>query len=81
MVFWKNDKNQREKNINSEEYDKVLKRISEINSRVEALDSKLENIKTSLSNLRGKFNQRLRGGGDQLPDAKEEYINDEMPIG
>lgn len=57
--FLSNDKN---KNVvNSDEYERISKRISELSARQEILDNKIEMLKTDVSNLRGRFNQRLKG--------------------
>jgi len=84
-MFWRN-KNLGEKNINSNEYDSVLKKISEINAELELFKTKLNLIKTDLDNLRGRFNQRIAKGreGDdkEAGEPTKELNNGEfIPLG
>jgi len=85
-MFWqrRNDSNSREKDINSSEYDKCLRRFSEGDSRIAALETKIELLKTDVANLRGKFNQRLTGlkvEEQKAEEAKDINTSNEIPFG
>ena len=69
--------------INSDEYDRVLKRISELNTDITALKGNYEILKSDISNLRGRFNQKLKGlQADEVKPETEKDINDPfVPFG
>jgi DNA anti-recombination protein RmuC len=90
MKMWKifNNANKNKEPVNSDEYERLLKRVAEIVADLSAVKASLENTRTDLSSLRGKFNQRLRGAdnteadkGSGKPTEEEKYISDELPLG
>jgi len=71
MAFWnKKHENPSPNPLNSEEYERLVKRIIEFNSKVAVLETNMELLKTDVANLRGKFNQRLKGLKEE--EGKEE---------
>jgi hypothetical protein len=56
-MFW----NQQRKSLNSEEYDKILKKLSELDNKVEVLNGKFKALETNYDLLRGQFNRKLAG--------------------
>ena len=90
MKMWKifNNANKNKEPVNSDEYERLLKRAAEIVADLSAVKASLENTRTDLSSLRGKFNQRLRGAdntgtdkGSGKPIEEENYLSDELPLG
>lgn len=73
MSFWKNNNNN--KVINSEEYEKLFKRITELNNKVEEIIGKIAIINTNYDNLRGNFNRKLSGTKEK-EEIKEETAKD-----
>lgn len=66
------------KSLNSDEYDKVLRKLSELNSELEIHKAKLSVIRTDLENLRGRFNQRLaKIGADENKEPPKEINSGE----
>ena len=69
--------------INSEEYDKCLRRMSELDTGIKTVKSEIELLRTDLANLRGKFNAKLTRIKEE--EAKEEtkdiYTTNEIPFG
>lgn len=63
------------KKLTSDEYEKVLKKISELNAEVALLRSEQEALKTNQNSLRGMINRRF--GGEQ---TKEENLNTGFPF-
>lgn len=53
MIFWQ------KKQINSDEYEKLTKKIIELNANYESLIKRVDLIVTDIANLRGRFNQKL----------------------
>ena len=47
--------------INSVEYEKLSKRITELVAEVETMRSKIKVLETDNANLRGNFNRKLSG--------------------
>ena len=66
-MFWKN------KELTSEEYNKVLKKIGGLEADVFQLAAKYEALNTSYNDLRGKFNRKLY----PLKKEEEEKQQDE----
>lgn len=56
-MFW----NQQKKSLNSEEYDKILKKLSELENKTEVLNGKFKALETNYDLLRGQFNRKLAG--------------------
>jgi len=54
-MFWKNTK------INSDEYEKLTKRIVDLYAIIEELSSKIRVVQSDNANLRGQFNRKLLG--------------------
>jgi hypothetical protein len=69
--------------INSDEYDRVLKRISELDANFKLLKVDVDVLRTDVSNLRGKFNQRLKGLKEEEQKQEIESFNNsgEVPFG
>jgi len=47
--------------MNSEEYDKILKKLSELENKTEVLNGKFKALETNYDLLRGQFNRKLAG--------------------
>ena len=60
-MFWNKKKNAEQTNLNSAEYEKLLKKSVEVTAKLEELQIKLEVLRTDLQDMRGKFNRKLRG--------------------
>jgi len=69
--LWKRSQGNDAKHLNSDEYERVLKRISELSSELGVCKANLEILRTDLANLRGKFNQRLRGSKHEEEQTTE----------
>lgn len=89
-MFW----NQQKKNMNSEEYDKILKKLSELENKTEVLNGKFKALETNYDLLRGQFNRKLAGlrkedmapgssDGAGVPPASDEAkdLNSPVPFG
>jgi len=62
MMFWNKKKDDPNKNTtNSEEYERLSKRITDLAAEVALHKTKVELIETDVANLRGKFNRKLSG--------------------
>lgn len=55
MNFWKKTQ------VNSDEYEKLSKKIIDLSSDVQELTAKIRTITSDVSNLRGLFNRKLIG--------------------
>lgn len=55
MSFWRN------KSLNSDEYEKLTKKIIEFDSKIEKAIVDLKILQTNYDNLRGNFNRKLSG--------------------
>lgn len=73
-MFWSKHENSNKNDINSAEYDRCLKRISELNARIDVLNAEIEILKTGLANLRGQFNRKL--SGIRIEEQKQEEPKD-----
>lgn len=61
-MFWKSkDDNIRKEHLNSDEYERLLKRLLDIVTEVKSNQAQLELLKSDLANLRGNFNRKLAG--------------------
>lgn len=70
-MFWK-------KKINSEEYEFLYKRITELQNFINELNAKLSIVQTDNANLRGQFNRKLLGikkAEDKEDMSEEKSIN------
>ena len=66
-------------NLGSEEYEKLVKRIIELNGFYEQLKTKIEILNTNYDNLRGNFNRKL--SGIKLEEEKKtENINSDGTV-
>lgn len=65
-MFWKT------KNLSSNEYETVLKRIADCKHEIEAVKAQLAALQTNYDNLRGQFNRKLS------VIRKEEQANEEQ---
>ena len=54
MNFWN-------KKINSEEYEKLSKKLIELSNEIGELSSKIKLVQSDNANLRGQFNRKLLG--------------------
>lgn len=75
MWFKRKNNNLGEKSFNTEEYVKLLKRISELDTRLETIDNKYGILKTDVENLRGRFNQKLKSFTEEKPNAETKDLN------
>lgn len=66
--------NSNSKAINSDEYERCLKRIAELDTEIGVLETKTDAITSSLANLRGIINRKLGGAKiiDEDGNEKEE---------
>lgn len=55
MSFWRN------KNLNSDEYEKLQKKIIDLDAKIEKANVDLKILQTNYDNLRGNFNRKLSG--------------------
>lgn len=69
MIFWR--KNER-KYLNSEEYESISKKVTQLSSTIEELSVKFKVLETNYNDLRGKFNRKLSG------IKKEEAIQEDI---
>lgn len=85
------------KTVNSEEYEKLLKKMAELENKVEVLNGKYKGLETNYDLLRGQFNRKLAGirkeealaslqgqsGDENLSGNATEAkdLNDRIPIG
>lgn len=62
-----------EQKLNSDEYEKISKRITEFSAKLEELENKFKILTTNYDNLRGNFNRKLSGiKGEEKVEPKEE---------
>jgi hypothetical protein len=75
-MFWKKNKNDdlHKTNLNSDEYERLFKRILEVSAAVTDCNNQLKVLSTNLDNLRGNFNRKLAG------IAKEEQAEEKKII-
>ena len=77
MWFKKDDTNKNY--VNSDEYERLAKRITELASEVGICKAASKLLQTDVDNLRGKFNRKLKGlEQEEKVEPKEEtekYIN------
>jgi predicted transcriptional regulator len=71
-MFWKKKKEETE--INSQEYETLLRRLLEVKHEISALNSKFEALQTNYNDLRGKFNRKLNIIKDQEGDHTETQL-------
>jgi len=64
------------KQIGSEEYEKVSKRIVEINTLLEELRTKIQVLETNMNSLRGLINRKV--GGFTKDEAESEKYNNSV---
>lgn len=58
MNLWFGKKQEK---LNSEEYEKLFKKMVEVEGDVNSLQSKFKALETNYDNLRGQFNRKLSG--------------------
>ena len=87
-MFWKKNETDsgNKKYINSDEYEKLIRRISEEAARISHLENDFKILSTNVDNLRGNFNRKLSGIAKNEEQAKtqetETFINsNEVPFG
>jgi len=73
-MFWSKNKQ-----LGSEEYEKVLKRMATVESTVAVLDSRIQTLNTNVNSLRGLVNRALSDEDDDDEDT-ENVNNSGMPI-
>lgn len=71
-MFWKKSK------VNSDEYEFLLKRISELKAEVAELSSKVAAVTSDAANLRGQFNRKV--SGIKKEESKEETQSINNPV-
>ena len=69
-MFW------RTKKLNSDEYEKLTKRIIVVEADVERVRNLLDNLRSSVSSLRGIVNRKLGGKDDSMDDVPPSGIDD-----
>lgn len=75
-MFWKKNED-----LNSDEYEKLTKRIIELSAKFEELENKFKILGTNYDNLRGNFNRKLSGIKKEDPsEADEETKTINKPI-
>jgi molecular chaperone GrpE (heat shock protein) len=62
--------------INSDEYEKITKRIIEIHGDYTQLKAEINSLRTDLENLRGIFNRKLSG----IRKQESQDLNEDNPI-
>jgi len=88
-MFWKKENETdsgNKKCINSDEYEKLIRRISEEAARISHLENDFKILSTNVDNLRGNFNRKLSGIAKNEEQTKqqetESFINsNEVPFG
>lgn len=75
MAFWN------KRVMNSDEYEKLTKKITDLTSDFQKLEARTNGIVTDIANLRGRFNQKLsRIKKEELEDTDEETKDKEESI-
>ena len=74
--MWFKQSNPNQNSLNSLEYEKLVNRITEINSSVLLLKTTVAVLETNLSSIRGFVNRKL-GGAKEEEKKIETIINDE----
>ena len=74
-MFWK-------KTLNSDEYEKLYKKFTELQNLVNELTSKIAAVQSDNANLRGQFNRKLQGikKEEQITEEIEETKNINSPV-
>jgi len=74
-MFWK------KKEVNSTEYETILKKISDTRHEIELVKGQLAALQTNYDNLRGQFNRKLKGlAKEEEEGTKTEYLNTGIPF-
>jgi flagellar biosynthesis chaperone FliJ len=68
-MFWN-------KKINSDEYEKLAKKITEMSEEISTVSNNLKILETNYNDLRGKFNRKLAGikqseNNDSITEEKD----------
>lgn len=86
-MFWRKNDN-RDKNImDSDSYERIIKRIAELTSRIDIFETKFKLLQTDVENLRGNFNRKLSGIAKEIqestPKTETESFNNsyDVPFG
>lgn len=80
-MFWKKkDDNLHKEHLNSDEYERLLKRLLDITTEVKSCQAELKLLQSDLANLRGNFNRKLAGiakeeSAKEKPQEEEKFIN------
>lgn len=76
MSFWRN------KSLNSDEYEKLQKKIIDLDAKIEKANVDLRILQTDYNNLRGNFNRKLSGLKKEEADQeqKEETKDINNPV-
>jgi cell division protein FtsB len=74
-MWFKSIKNE---SLNSAEYEKLSKRITELVTEIETLRTKFKILETNYDNLRGNFNRKL--AGIKKDEKAEEIVETENNI-
>jgi len=84
-MFWNKKKEdgkvQDKKIMHSDEYEFVLKRLSEITSEISAIKADVKLLGTDLSDLRGKIDSRLRKIRERDKQTESEDITQDLNYG
>lgn len=73
-MFWRNNN---KKSLSSEEFEKLLRRIIDLDGKIASLEITYKKIEADCNNLRGNFNRRLKGikRDEELEEETEETQN------
>lgn len=74
MNFWKKTQ------INSDEYEKLTKKFTDLSSDVSELTAKIRILTSDVSNLRGLFNRKLTGIKKEEQPEEEEQKDINNPV-
>jgi len=82
-MWWNKTDNPSKNSMGSDEYERLLKRIIEVDSRTRIFETEIKLMQTNLDNLRGKFNQRLKAikESETTEETKDINTNYDIPFG
>lgn len=81
-MFWKKSNDSNKNPLNSDEYERLVKRLVDVNSDISLCKVNIRLLETNMENLRGKFNVKIgrKELEEKKPDDKpvETIINNEF---
>lgn len=86
MLFWKKHDNTNQNASIPLEYDRLLRRLSDVSAEIELLKTTVKVMQTDLDNLRGNFNRKLKGlekeeKTEENPKPQNIYTSDYVAFG